>query len=105
MSRRRTRDTAGTQRAPKKASLTRKASEAIPSRGDIRPPALVVNGWTLLFWTEFRDRWSAILAEAKAARTADPIGYRHAAAVKFLRTVRDLVFQEIPQNPDHPQFR
>lgn len=66
---------------------------------------LVVNGWTLLFWTAFRDRWTALREAARDARTADPIGYLHTPGVKFFRTVRDLVFKEIPAHPDHPQFR
>jgi toxin YhaV len=69
------------------------------------PAPVVVNGWRLLFWISFRERWTAIRDAARAAREADPNGYRHAPAVKFFRTVRDLVFEEIPANPDHPQFR
>ncbi len=69
------------------------------------PSPVVVNGWRLLFWSSFRERWTAIRDAARAAREADPDGYRHAPAVKFFRTVRDLVFEEIPANPDHPQFR
>jgi toxin YhaV len=66
---------------------------------------LVVNGWRLLFWSAFRDRWITIRDAARQARNADPIAYAHAPEVKFFRTVRDLVFNEIPADPDHPQFR
>ena len=59
----------------------------------------------MLFWRSFRERWTAIRDAARVAREADPDGYRHAPAVKFFRTLRDLVFEEIPANPDHPQFR
>jgi toxin YhaV len=65
----------------------------------------VVNGWTLLFWTDFRARWDAMRDAVCEARKADPVGYRHVPVVKFFRTVRDLVFADIPANPDHPQFR
>src|SRR6266508_6295042 len=75
-----------------------------PSRATARS-LLVVNGWTLLFWTAFRDRWTAMREAARDARDADPIGYIHTPEVKFFRTVRDLIFKEIPANPDHPQFR
>ena len=69
------------------------------------PNAVVANGWTLLFWTEFRGRWAAMLEAARDARAADPAGYRDRPELKFLRTVRDLVFEEIPRNPDDPRFR
>lgn len=69
------------------------------------PSAVVVNGWRLMFWASFRERWTAIRAAAHAARQADPGGYAHTNSVKFFRTVRDLVFRDIPANPDHPRFR
>lgn len=69
------------------------------------PVPLVVNGWTLLFWADFRDRWTAIREAARNARSADPVGYTHMVEVKFFRTVADLVLKEIPSNPDHPAFR
>jgi toxin YhaV len=75
------------------------------ARSALPPDAVVANGWTLLFWTEFRERWTAMLAAAREARAADPVGYRQRPELKFLRTVRDLVFEEIPRNPDDAQFR
>ena len=77
-------------------------------KGRKRPASttpLVVDGWTLLFWTSFRGRWIALQDAAREAREIDPAGYTHDPAVKFFRTVRDLVFNEIPANPDHPRFR
>jgi toxin YhaV len=91
--------------AGKDLALGSRVRDAKPARVAAAAPALVVNGWTLLFWTGFRDRWTAMRDAAREARNADPIGYRHAPDVKFFRSVRDLVFQEIPANPDHPQFR
>ncbi len=67
--------------------------------------AVLANGWTLLFWTDFRERWAGILEAARDARAADPVGYRERPELKFVRAVRDLVFEEIPRNPDDPQFR
>lgn len=74
-----------------------------PSAAPASP--LVINGWRLFFWSAFRERWQAIRDAARDARDADPTGYALAPEVKFLRTVRDLVFKEIPANPDHPRFR
>ena len=59
----------------------------------------------MLFWTDFRERWAALAAAARKARDDDPVGFVYDPAVKFFRTVRDLVFTEIPTNPDDPQYR
>jgi toxin YhaV len=42
---------------------------------------------------------------ASETKRADPVAYIHKPDVKCFRTVRDLVFDEIPANPDHPKFR
>ena len=82
-----------------KASAAGPAAKASPERG------LVVNGWRLLFWTDFRARWGALAAAARKARDDDPVGFIHDPAVKFFRSVRDLVFDEIPSDPDDPKYR
>lgn len=46
-----------------------------------------------------------MIEAARETRVADPVGYHQRPELKFLRTVRDLVFEEIPANPDAPQFR
>ncbi|MES2178301.1 MAG: type II toxin-antitoxin system YhaV family toxin [Gemmatimonadota bacterium] len=66
---------------------------------------VVINGWTLLFWTSFRERWTDLGRAVQKARASDPERYMHAPEVKIFHTVRELVFKEIPVNPDHPQFR
>ena len=42
---------------------------------------------------------------AQKARASDPEANVLAPELKFFHTVRELVFKEIPANPDHPQFR
>ena len=74
-------------------------------RAESSASQIVVNGWRLFFWTAFSERWHALVAAAANAREADPEGYAHEPAVKLFRTVRDLVFKEIPAEPDHPQYR
>jgi toxin YhaV len=105
MSHRRKRDTPRKASALQRRTLGTDGRNVRPASTPASPRALVVNGWTLLFWTEFRDRWTALGDAAHVARTADPTGYRHAPEVKFFRTVRDLVFRDIPADPNHPQFR
>jgi toxin YhaV len=91
--------------APPDAALGRPPRDAAPERPALPANAIVVNGWALLFWSDFRERWTAMLEAARDARAADPAGYHRRPELKFLRTVRDLVFEEIPRNPDDPQFR
>jgi len=88
-----------------RTSDARDARTSARASSRTRTASLVVNGWTLLFWTAFRERWDAMRDAARDAREADPDGFAHAPAVKLFRTVRDLVFEEIPADPDHPQFR
>lgn len=38
-------------------------------------------------------------------RKSDPAGYSKSAQAKFFRTVRDLVFEEIPLDPDNAEYR
>lgn len=105
MSRRRKDDKAARRAAPRDASSGEQGTSTEPARVRTPASAVVVNGWSLLFWTEFRDRWAAMSDAAREARNADPDGYLHAPEGKFFRTVRELVFRETPTNPDHPQFR
>ncbi|MGQ0815982.1 MAG: hypothetical protein ACT4O1_16245 [Gemmatimonadota bacterium] len=44
------------------------------SEGQATP--LVVNGWRLLVWTEFEERWRALKTEVERLRKRDPSGYR-----------------------------
>lgn len=38
-------------------------------------------------------------------RRLDPAGYRSSAQAKFFRTVSDLVFEQIPLDPDKEEYR
>ena len=70
-----------------------------------QPRPLVVNGWRLLVWPEFADRWRALRAEVERLRRQDPEGYRHAAAAKLLAAVRDAVLRDIPTDPGADRYR
>lgn len=94
--RRRTSDVGG-GKAARRVDTTKRAERSANQ--------VVVNGWRLFFWTAFRERWNALADAARDARETDPEGYDHAPTVKLFRTVRDLVFKEIPNDPDHPQYR
>lgn len=66
---------------------------------------LVVDGWTIHVWSEFRDRWEAMRKSVEAVRVADPEGYRSSREAKFFAIVRDLVLKEIPAEPAASHFR
>jgi toxin YhaV len=70
-----------------------------------KPRPLVVNGWRLMVWSEFAERWHALRAEVERLRQRDPGGYRKTAAAKLLAAVRDAVLRDIPADPGAERYR
>jgi toxin YhaV len=68
-------------------------------------PPLVVNGWRILVWTQFRDRWTALRREVARLRERDPEGYVRHPLTKFLRNVSEIVLKQVPEDPGAPRFR
>jgi toxin YhaV len=67
---------------------------------------LVVNGWTLLYHPVFGDRYRALRDEARRLRSdLAPEDYRRHSLVKLAASVRRLVLEIVPTNPDAPDFR
>ena len=75
-----------------------------PKHGMVEQP-LVINGWKIYVWSEFRDRWEAMRKRVETLRATDPRGYRSSAEAKFFAAVRDLVMKDIPAEPDARMFR
>ncbi len=71
---------------------------------DVSPP-LVVNGWRIFVWRDFRERWAALRSQVEESRRRDPAGYRTSSAAKFLSTLRDIVLKEIANNPASEAYR
>lgn len=71
---------------------------------DVSPP-LIVNGWRIFVWRDFRERWTALRAHVEELRRRDPKGYRTSSAAKFLSTLQDLILKEIPANPAAETYR
>jgi toxin YhaV len=65
----------------------------------------VVNGWTILAWPGFADRWTAIRDEVTRLRESDPDGYRAHPLTKFLRHLSDIVLKHVPQDPSAGRYR
>jgi toxin YhaV len=70
-----------------------------------RPRPLVVNGYRLLVWPAFAERWRALKAEVERLRERDPEGYRGAPAAKLLAAVRHATLRDIPRDPGAARYR
>lgn len=70
-----------------------------------KPRPLVVNGWRLLVWTAFADRWRDLRGEVERLRIRDPENYRKSADAKLLASLRDSVLRDIPANPGAKRYR
>jgi toxin YhaV len=64
-----------------------------------------VNGYRLLVWPAFAERWRALKAEVERLRERDPGGYRGAPAAKLLAAVRDASLRDIPRDPGAARYR
>jgi toxin YhaV len=62
--------------------------------------AFVSNGWSLLEYPAFRDPLQELAAAVEALRKKQPEGYAHHPKAKLLARIDDLVFKEIPTDPN-----
>ena len=67
---------------------------------------LVVDGWTLLYYPIFGDRYRALRDEVRRLRSElAPDEYRQHPLVNLAARVRRLVLETVPANPDAADFR
>ncbi|WP_342149176.1 type II toxin-antitoxin system YhaV family toxin [Methylorubrum sp. SB2] len=62
------------------------------------------NGWRLFRATAFRASLDPLTAEVERLAAADPEGYRAHPKAKLLARIRDLIFEEIPRDPNAPTY-
>jgi len=67
--------------------------------------AEICNGWTLLFHPAFQARFDLLIDEVKELRAAEPTSWQDHPKAKLLERIRRIVFEEIPMNPDAPEYR
>lgn len=67
--------------------------------------AEVRNGWALLFHPAFQARFDLLIDEVKALKAAEPASWKDHPKAKLLERIRRIVFDEIPMDPDAPEFR
>lgn len=82
-----------------------RATRAAGGADERGPPPLVVNGYHLLVWPAFADRWRGLKAEVERIRDRDPDGYKSTQAAKLLAAVRDATLRDIPKDPGAPRYR
>jgi toxin YhaV len=75
------------------------------SGGDDGSRPLVANGYQLLVWPGFAERWQRLRTEVERLRESDPEGYRDKPATKLLAAVRDATLRDIPQDPGADRYR
>lgn len=66
---------------------------------------LAVNGWQLFAHSLFLDQLDKLAAAVDRVRAKDPRGWRTSANAKLLATLRQLVFETIPQDPARAEYR
>ena len=69
------------------------------------PRALVVNGYLLMAWPGFSERFRALREEVERLRAKDPENYRRAPAARLLAAVRDAILRDIPADPGAERYR
>jgi len=65
----------------------------------------VVNGWTLFIHPLFAEQFKQLRAEVQALKVKDPQGYTKKNATKRLAAINKLIFEIIPQDPTHADYR
>jgi toxin YhaV len=85
------------------ARANKRKPRAAPAR-DLAPP-LLLNGWRIYAYPDFRERWEAIAAAAVSLRKARPDIYGSSQIAKLFSAVYRLAFREIPAEPGAPRFR
>lgn len=66
---------------------------------------VAVNEWELFAHPLFLDQLEKLTAAIERARAKDPRGWRKSANAKLLATLRQLVFETIPQDPSRSEYR
>ena len=61
----------------------------------------IVNGWKILLFTDFKERYEALRADVSVLLRA---GNSVHPKVKFLRRLNTIIFEEVPQDPASAKY-
>lgn len=70
-----------------------------------RRPFALRNGWVLLRHPAFRDPFDALTDEVTRLKVEAPDAWTSHPKAKLLERIRQLIEEEIPRNPDAPEYR
>lgn len=66
---------------------------------------IIVNGWILCAHSLFLDQYENLVNEVETLQRKDPKNYQKKNAAKRLAAIQKLIFEIIPNNPSHSDFR
>src|ERR1700679_1322149 len=66
---------------------------------------MVRNGWKLYSYPLFADQLNLLVEKAEKLAKQSPVTYMSEPTAKLLATIEDLIYKQIPSNPEAPQFR
>lgn len=66
---------------------------------------LIVNDWTILEHSLFKNQVISLITEVEGLKKKDPINYSSKAATKKLAAIFHLAFKKIPNDPTLPEYR
>jgi toxin YhaV len=66
---------------------------------------MVRNGWKLYSYPLFSDQLNVLVEKVEKLAKQSPETYTSEPAAKLLATIEDLIYKQIPSNPEAPQFR
>lgn len=67
--------------------------------------AEVRNGWTLIQHRAFRIPFDALVADVRELKRSTPDAWMDHPRAKLLKRMREIVYDEVPGNPDAPEYR
>ena len=63
------------------------------------------SGWQLFYFKPFKLALDELEAEVTRLAKRDPAGYKAHPKTRLLASVYNAITQQVPANPDHPDFR
>lgn len=63
------------------------------------------SGWQLFYFRPFKAELDALEADVTRLAKRDPAGYKTHPKTRLLASVYQAITQQVPTNPDHPDFR
>ncbi len=66
---------------------------------------MIRNGWRLFAQPLFSEPLQRLIEKVEKLKAQSPESYTNEPAAKLLATIEDLIYKQIPSNPEAPQYR